>query len=239
MEALPANIIYDVVWVFVTLLHSWYNLHCLTMMTSSGKFSRLHLDGVAISLNSLHFAHVSPDVPKRYFRLRKWDYIVGPHVASYWLFGSLYGFHHLSCSRYCMIASLCLLRFLQLASTLAMIYMIHIYFLIFGNRKFIGANTNVNHRRAWILSTVTSSGTSAIDRRTSTSVQLLFWQTSRIIRHIISRVIMGPVRSSLLKIGGSNIQGIYSSEPGAGWQPTPHSGYEDLGTYSPAVLLRF
>ena len=30
-----------------------------------------------------------------------------------------------------------------------------------------------------------------------------------------------------------------SSEPGAGWWPTSHSGYEHLGTYSPAVLLSF
>ena len=89
------------------------------------------------------------------------------------------------------------------------------------------------------LSTVPSSGTSDIDCRTSTSVQLLFRLTSGIIRRIIRRVITGSVRSSLLKDIGSHLQGIYSSEPGAGWRPTPHSGYEDLGTCSRAVLLIF
>ena len=54
-------------------------------------------------------------------------------------------------------------------------------------------------RQGLTLSTVPSSGTSNIDCRASTSVQLLFWLTSRIIRRIICRVITGPVRSSLLK----------------------------------------
>ena len=66
------------------------------------------------------------------------------------------------------------------------------------------------------LSTVPSSGTSAFDRWTSTSVQLLVRLTSGIIRRIIRQVISGPVRLSLLKKIGSNIHGINSSEPGAG-----------------------
>ena len=68
------------------------------------------------------------------------------------------------------------------------------------------------------LSTVSSSGTSDIDRRTSASVQLLLRLTSGIIR---CRVITGPVRSLLLKKIGSDLQGIYSSEPSAGCRPTP------------------
>ena len=61
------------------------------------------------------------------------------------------------------------------------------------------------------LSTVPSSGTSDIGRRTSTSVQLLFRLTSGIIRRIILRVITGPVKSPLLKKIGSDLQEIYES----------------------------
>ena len=56
------------------------------------------------------------------------------------------------------------------------------------------------YKQGLTLSTVRLSGTSDID--SCTSVQLLFRLTSGIIRRIIRRVIMGPVRSPLWVLGG-------------------------------------
>ena len=55
--------------------------------------------------------------------------------------------------------------------------MANMYFLVF-----------MAHLQGLTLSTVPSSGTSDIDRRTSTSVQLLFQLTSGIIRCIVPLV---------------------------------------------------
>ena len=73
------------------------------------------------------------------------------------------------------------------------------------------SNNRTNTTQGLTLSTVPSSGTSDIGRRTSTSVQLLFRLTSGIIRRIILRVITGPVKSPLLKKIGSDLQEIYES----------------------------